>query len=74
MVKINTMVLVVKIMLIVKNDENVWMISSVPKRHILLHACFVSFQPKSMAVLGISTMTLGLYECGRLEVIFLKDM
>jgi hypothetical protein len=54
-------------LLIVNSDENILMILSVPKRLVL-------FQPKSMPTLVISTMTLGLYERSRVEIIFLKDV
>jgi hypothetical protein len=73
MVNIITMVLVVKMLLIVKNDEIALMISSVPKRRALFHDCFLSFQPHSMAVV-VSSTPHGLYERGRLEVNFLKDV
>jgi hypothetical protein len=60
--------------LIGSGDENYVMISSVPKRRVLFHACFLSFQPKSVAVSVISTVTLDLQECGRVEMVFFKEM
>lgn len=43
----------VKVVMILENmkligsgEENCVMISSLPKRHVLFHACFLSFQPE----------------------------
>jgi hypothetical protein len=51
MTKMKVVVILVRMTLIGSGEENCVMISSVPRRHVLVHACFMSFQPKSMTVM-----------------------
>jgi hypothetical protein len=53
-----------KMTLIGHGDENGVIVSAASKRRVLLHACFMSFQPYSTAVLVIFTLTLTLQKCG----------